>query len=95
MLVSVLPIFNYGEMHAVNSLKNLQQVFINAISAIILMQNGLVLLEPTLFLVIGGLIGGYATGKYLERISAKALRFLMISIGFTLSAVLTVRLLVF
>ncbi|MEO0826170.1 MAG: sulfite exporter TauE/SafE family protein [Cyanobacteria bacterium J06642_9] len=91
MLVSILTIFNYGEIHVLNSLKNLQQVVINTISAIVLMSGGVVLLKPTLFLVIGGLVGGYSTGKYLERISEKNLRGLMIAIGLILSAVLSVN----
>ena len=84
MLVSALTVFDYGEIHAVNSLKNLQQLVINVVAAIILVSGGVVLLRPTLFLVIGGLCGGYCTGRYLERISGKHLRILMMSFGFVL-----------
>ncbi len=89
MLVSVLTLFNYGKIHALNALKNLQQIVINTVAAIILLSGGMVLLEPTLFMVIGGLIGGYATGRCLEKISSKHLRTLMISIGLVLSVVLS------
>ena len=94
MLVSVLTIFSYGEFHALNSLKNLQQVFINSISATILLTSGLVLFEPTLFMILGGLSGGYFTGKFLERISERNLRVLMIAIGLFLSILLFLEFLV-
>lgn len=94
MLVSILTIFNYGKIHAITALKNLQQVFINALSAVVLMSGGLVILQPTLMLILGGVIGGYTTGKYLEVISEKKLKFLMISIGLILSVVFAANILV-
>lgn len=91
MLVAALTVFQYGEIHALNSLKNLQQVLINAISAIVLLREGLVLLEPTVLLIIGGLAGGYFTGRYLERISKESLRASMLAIGCILSVVLAFK----
>jgi uncharacterized membrane protein YfcA len=94
ILLSVLTIFGYGEIHIITSLKNIQQVVINSISAIVLLSGGLVLLKPTLFLVLGGLMGGYTTGRYLEHVSGKKLRVLMIAVGLFLSAVLAATVLV-
>lgn len=91
MIVFVLSIFDYGEIHVLNSLKNLQQVVINAIAAVVLLYDGLIWLEPTVLLAIGGLFGGYATGKYLEGISARRLRATMIAVGLFVSIVCSVN----
>ena len=92
MLVSVLTLFSPDEFHALNSLKNLQQVLINTISATILLHGGLVLAKPTFFMVSGGLFGGYIAGKALEGVSAASLRTLMVSIGLLLSVVMCLEL---
>lgn len=92
MLVSVLTLLSPGEFHALNSLKNLQQVLINTISATILLHGGLVLAKPTFLMVTGGLFGGYIAGRALEGVSATSLRTLMVSIGLSLSAVMCLEL---
>lgn len=91
MLIAVLAIFNTSELHTLNSLKNLQQVIINTISGAVLISSGLVLFVPTAMLVIGGVIGGYTTGKYLEKLSGANLRALIIAIGLILSVTLAAR----
>ena len=91
VMLGFLSLVMTEDIHHKNALKNVLAVAINGIASIYFAFAGLVSARAALVMIVGAVVGGYTGGKLARRIPARAVRTLVVAIGFGLSALLGYR----
>jgi hypothetical protein len=93
LMLASLGLLGLTDIHRMNGLKNLAAVCINGLAAITFTLAGRVDWPHALFMMVGGVLGGFAGAGMAKRLGQVVVRRLVVAIGLTISAVLLRRLL--
>lgn len=87
MMLAAFSLFMDGTIHELNAVKTWLGLFINFAASVLLLQQGLVRLEPALGLTIGSIAGGYYAARVSQKVDSEKLRVWIAGYGFVMSAV--------
>jgi hypothetical protein len=86
LLITLLSIFGYEDLHEINALKVVSTTLANGIAVIIFAVSGKVAWPFCLWAMLVCAIGGYTSARWARRIPQPVLRGLVIGIGLSMSA---------
>jgi uncharacterized membrane protein YfcA len=86
LLITVLSLFGYRDLHEINALKVVSTTLANGIAFILFVANGQVLWRYCLLAMVTCAIGGYSSARWARRIPQPVLRGLVIGIGLFMAA---------
>jgi uncharacterized protein len=87
LMLAVLGVHAEGDIHRHNAIKNLLAVMVNVVASGILLVQGLVALWPALAMMAGGVVGGFTSAKFSQKISVNALRWTIVGFGAVMTIV--------
>ncbi len=91
LMLAALSIMGLTDIHQMNGLKNVFASCINGIAAIYFVSSGLVSWPYAMVMIAGALCGGYLGAGMARKIGRKAVRGIVIIIGFAMTITLFVR----
>ncbi len=86
LLITVLSLFGYQDLHEINALKVVSTTLANGIAFLIFVFNGQVVWRYCLLAMVTCAIGGYASASLAHRVPQKLLRGLVVFIGLAMAA---------
>ncbi len=86
LLITVLSLFGYRDLHEINALKVVSTTLANGIAVVIFAVSGKVVWPYCLLAMVTCAIGGYSSARWARRIPQPILRGLVICIGLFMSA---------
>jgi uncharacterized membrane protein YfcA len=86
LFMTLLALFGYEDIHAVNALKVVANVLANGIACIIFIVDGQVIWRYCLAAMIAAAIGGYVSASLAKRVPQPVLRGLVVVIGLGMAA---------
>ncbi len=86
LIITLLSLFGYQDIHAINALKVLNNLMANGVAFIIFVADGQVEWRYCLVAMAAAAIGGYASAVLARRIPRPVLRGLVVFIGLAMSA---------
>jgi uncharacterized protein len=93
MMLSALSILGMTDLLKMNALTSLYALCINGLAAVLFMWAKMVFWPYVLVMAIASILGGYGAAGVARKIGSDRVRVFVIIVGFTISAVLFVRLL--
>ena len=93
MMLSALSIFGMTDLLQMNALTSLFSLCINGIAALLFIWAKMIFWPYVLLMAIASILGGYLAAGVARKIGSDRVRVFVIIVGFTISAVLFVRLL--
>jgi hypothetical protein len=81
LMLSSLALLGLDNIHTMNALKNLLATCINGVAVIAFILFRAVYWPQALVMIVGAIIGGYATGIYAQRLDPKLVRWFVIAVG--------------
>jgi uncharacterized membrane protein YfcA len=91
VMLAVLSLVATGDIHHKNAVKNLLSAAANGVAAVTFAAAGMVDARAALVMTPGAVIGGFVGAQLARRAPARAVRGLVVAIGFGLSALLAYR----
>ena len=91
LMLLALAVLGHEDIHQMNGLKNLLGLFINAVAASYFVVAGMVRVTDALIMAAGAAVGGVAAAGLARRMGRKAVRRVVIVIGFAMTAALLFR----
>jgi len=85
LMLAALGFLGFTNIHRMNALKNVNNMCINAVAAVLFIVNGLVDWHLALLMAAGAIVGGYAGAGTAQRIGQKNVRRIVVLIGFVLT----------
>lgn len=86
LLITLLSLFGYQDIHAINALKVVANLLANGVAFLIFVLDGQVVWRYCLAAMIAAAIGGYSSASLARRIPQPVLRALVVLIGLTMAA---------
>jgi len=86
LFMTLLALFGYRDMQAINALKVVANLLANGIAFVIFIADGQVVWRFCLAAMIAAGIGGYASASLAKRVPQPALRALVVAIGLSMAA---------
>ena len=86
LLITVLSLFGYRDLHEINALKVVSTTLANGIAFILFVANGQVVWRYCLLAMFTCAIGGYSSARWARRIPQPMLRGLVVAIGLGMAA---------
>ena len=86
LLITLLSLFGYRDLHAINALKVVSTTLANGIAFIIFVADGQVVWRFCLLAMVTCAIGGYASARFARMVPQAVLRGLVIVIGLSMAA---------
>lgn len=86
LMISSLSMMGLGDLHRVNALKTLLAVCMNGVSVLIFAYDRVVRWDLALPMAVASVVGGYLGARFARRLDKRLLRWLVIAIGFGLTA---------
>jgi uncharacterized protein len=86
LIITLLSLFGYQDIHAINALKVLNNLLANGAAFVIFVVDGQVEWRYCLAAMVAAAIGGYASATLARRIPQSVLRGLVVFIGLAMSA---------
>lgn len=91
LMLAALGIMGLTDIHQMNGLKNILAACINGIAAIYFISSGLVSWPYAIVMIAGALCGGYLGAGMARKMGRKAVRMIVLTIGFAMTITLFVR----
>jgi len=91
LMLAVLGIMGFGNIHTMNGLKNWGGLLMNAVAAIMFAASGIVNWPVALAMAAGGIIGGYGGARLAQRVGQAPVRRAITVIGLSAFAYLMLR----
>jgi len=91
LMLAVLGFMGLSDIHAMNGLKTFFGATINSVAAIYFIARSAVIWPLALLMIAGAVVGGYGGALLAKRIGARRVRYVVVAIGLTASAVLAWR----
>lgn len=91
LFMTLLALFGYEDIHAINALKVVANLLANGIAFIIFIVEGQVVWRLCLAAMVAAAIGGYFSARLARRVPQPVLRGLVVAIGLTMAAWFFVR----
>ena len=92
LMLAALGLMGHSDIHQMNGVKNLLAACINGVAAIYLTWAGLVSWPDAVIMAIGAVVGGIASAGVARQIGPRAVRRVVIGIGFAMALSLMLRL---
>lgn len=86
LLITLLSLFGYEDIHAINALKMMANTPANGIAMLIFIADGQVVWRFCLAAMVAAGIGGYVSARLARRVPQPVLRGLVVAIGLTMAA---------
>ncbi len=86
LLITVLSLFGYQDLHEINALKVVTTTLANGIAVVVFAVGGKVVWPLCLLAMVVSAIGGYSSARLAKRVPQPVLRGLVIFIGFSMAA---------
>lgn len=86
LMLAMLQLMGYSNIHQMNALKTLLAATIGAATAAIFIFSDVIVWNLTIIMVAGGLLGGYVGARMALKISPAHIRLLVSIIGFSMTA---------
>ncbi len=91
MMMATFSIMGIRDIHEINGLKTASAVMVNSVALFFFATQGLIVWNIGLLMACGAIVGGYFAARISKRIPQKYLRWTVIVVGFTVSAILFAR----
>src|SRR6185369_1631363 len=91
MMLAILGRMGGTDIHAMNGVKNMLGVAINATAAVVFLVAGAVDLHVALIMTVGTVLGGFAGATVARRLKPAHVRWCVVAIGLVLSGALAWR----
>jgi hypothetical protein len=91
LFMTLLALFGYEDIHAINALKVVANVLANGIAFVIFIVEGQVAWRFCVAAMIAAAVGGYASASLARRVPQPVLRALVVAIGLSMAAWFFVR----
>ena len=91
LMLAVLGAMGLSDIHQMNGLKNIYGSMINGIAAVYFVSADLIDWPAAVVMAAGSIIGGYGAAGIARRIGRKAVRRIVIVIGFAMTISLLIR----
>jgi uncharacterized membrane protein YfcA len=92
LMLAALSIMGHTDIHQMNGVKNVLAICINGIAAAYFVLSGLVLWQEAIVMAIGAIAGGIAGAGVARRLGRKAVRRIVIAVGFAMALSMMFRL---
>ena len=86
LLITLLSLFGYQDLHAINALKVVANTMANGIAFIIFVADGQVVWRYCLLAMLTCAIGGYTSASMARRVPQSLLRAIVVFIGLSMAA---------
>ena len=86
LFMTMLALFGYEDIHAINALKVVANLLANGIAFVIFVVDGQVVWRYCLAAMVAAAIGGYYSASFAKRIPQRVLRALVVAIGMGMAA---------
>ncbi len=86
LMLAILSLIGMEHIHRMNGLKNILATCINGVAVIAFIWAGVVEWRQAGLMIVGGIIGGYGTAKFVQRIDPRYVRAFVIAVGFAMTA---------
>lgn len=91
LLLVVLGLMGMHDMHTANAWKNVMSVAIKGVAVAWFVLAGALVWPVALVMAAGSTVGGYATGRFIQRFDQARLRWLVVGMGVGMGVLLLVR----
>lgn len=85
LMLAMLQLMGYSNIHQMNALKTLLGAIINMATVVIFMYAGAVMWNLATIMIVGGVCGGYIGARSALKVSPSHVRILVSAIGFSMS----------
>jgi len=85
VMLALLAMMGVENIHSMNGLKTLLATCGNAVAVIVFIIAGAVFWTQALVMIFGGALGGYAGAWYAQKMNPKTVRYVVITIGFSMT----------
>jgi len=92
LMLAALAVMGHTDIHQMNGVKNVLAVCINGIAAAYFVFSGLVVWPEALVMAIGAIAGGIAGAGLARRLGRRAVRYIVIAVGFAMALSMMFRL---
>jgi uncharacterized protein len=86
LMLAILSLIGMEHIHRMNGLKNILATCINGVAVITFVWAGVVEWRQAGLMIVGGIIGGYGTARFVQRIDPRYVRAFVIAVGFAMTA---------
>ena len=86
LMLAVLQMIGFSNIHQMNAVKTLLGSSINAVAWLVFALSGKIIWDVALVMIAGAVVGGYTFARLSLKISPKIIRLLVSVIGFAASA---------
>jgi uncharacterized membrane protein YfcA len=86
LMLSALALMGLGDIHRMNALKTFLAVCINGVSVAVFVDKGVVVWPYALAMAAAAIAGGYSGAHYARKMNRELVRWIVVLIGFLLSA---------
>jgi uncharacterized protein len=86
LMLAILSLIGMEHIHQMNGLKNILATCINGVAVIAFILAGVVEWRQAALMIVGGIIGGYGTAKFVQRLDPRYVRGFVIAVGFAMTA---------
>ena len=91
LMLTSLGLMGMHDLHEANAWKNVLATAIKGIAVVYFMVSGVLVWSVALVMAIGSTVGGYATGRFIQRFDQKKLRWVVVTMGVGMGLVLLLR----
>jgi uncharacterized membrane protein YfcA len=86
LMLSSLALMGMEDIHRMNAVKTFLNLAINGTSVLVFVSSGLVQWRFAAVMAASSIVGGYLAARTIRRVNKKAVRWIIVTIGFTLAA---------
>ena len=86
LMLAQLSLLRTGDMHAVNAVRSILTMVINAVCVLIFVSASAVAWRPGAVMMVGAVAGGYAGAHLVRRAPARHVRVLIVAVAWTMTA---------
>lgn len=86
LMLAILSLIGMEHIHRMNGLKNILATCINGVAVIAFIMAGVVEWRQAALMIVGGIIGGYGTARFVQRLDPRYVRGFVIAVGFAMTA---------
>lgn len=91
LMLTALSISGMHDLHEANAWKNVLAVAIKGIAVLWFVVAGVLVWPVAIVMAIGSTLGGYATGRFIQRFDQRRLRWVVVTMGVAMGLILLLR----
>lgn len=85
LILSILNLLPFGDIHAMNGLKALLTSATNAVAIVTFVAAGIIVWPEAVVMLFGAIVGGYGGAHYAQKIDPARVRSFVVGVGFAMS----------